>query len=173
MLLHAIQGIYDRGVTVFALSEVIYLSSTVTEGMNKTRDDCTSCQTIPADFKCSWTLEKHIVNLLKFVWLFIEAHRVRHIISSGLLSKLLAVRVLVNPCFKMIRHGQIESRLTRVKKEKNTKERCSSLFPITPCLPWILCVLWLGLIRWTITQCCASALHYAATLEHTRAPASQ
>lgn len=46
-------GIYDRGVTVFALSEVIYLSSAVTEGMNKTRDDCTSCQTAPADFKCS------------------------------------------------------------------------------------------------------------------------
>lgn len=60
-------GIYDRGVTVFALSEVIYLSSTVTEGMNKTRDDCTSCQTAPADFKCSWTLEKHIVKSFKFV----------------------------------------------------------------------------------------------------------
>lgn len=32
------RGIHDSGVTVFALSEVIYLSSTVTVGMNKAED---------------------------------------------------------------------------------------------------------------------------------------
>lgn len=36
------RGIYDSGVTVFALSEVIYLSSTVTVGMNKAEDKYTS-----------------------------------------------------------------------------------------------------------------------------------
>lgn len=35
------RGIYDSGVTVFALSEVIYLSSTVTVG-NKAEDNCAS-----------------------------------------------------------------------------------------------------------------------------------
>lgn len=32
------RGIYDSGVTVFGLSEVIYLSTTVTVGMNKAED---------------------------------------------------------------------------------------------------------------------------------------
>lgn len=36
------RGIYDSGVTVFALSEVIYLSSAVTVGMNKAEDKRTS-----------------------------------------------------------------------------------------------------------------------------------
>lgn len=36
------RGIYDSGVTVFVLSEVIYLSSTVTVGMNKAEDNYTS-----------------------------------------------------------------------------------------------------------------------------------
>lgn len=67
----------------------------------------------------SW---KHIVKSLKFVELFIKAHRVRHITSKGLLFKLLAVRVPVNPCFKMISHGQIESSLTGVKKRKENQE---------------------------------------------------
>ena len=37
------RGVYDSGVTVFALSEVIYLSSTVTGGTNKAEDNFTSC----------------------------------------------------------------------------------------------------------------------------------
>lgn len=36
------RGMRDSGVTVFALSEVIYLSSTVTVGMNKAEDNRTS-----------------------------------------------------------------------------------------------------------------------------------
>jgi len=36
------RGIYDSGVTAFALSEVIYLSSSVTAGMNEAEDDDTS-----------------------------------------------------------------------------------------------------------------------------------
>lgn len=36
------RGIYDSEVTVFALSEVIYLSSTVTAGMNEAEDTYTS-----------------------------------------------------------------------------------------------------------------------------------
>lgn len=36
------RGIYDSRVTVFALSEVIYLSSTVTVGMNKAEDNYAS-----------------------------------------------------------------------------------------------------------------------------------
>lgn len=36
------RGIYDGAVTVFALSEVIYLSSAVTAGTNEAEDDCTS-----------------------------------------------------------------------------------------------------------------------------------
>lgn len=39
------RGIYDSGVTVFALSEVIYLSSAVTVGVNQAEDKCTSLQT--------------------------------------------------------------------------------------------------------------------------------
>lgn len=35
------RGIYDSGVTVFALSEVIYLSYSVTVGMNQTEDNYT------------------------------------------------------------------------------------------------------------------------------------
>lgn len=37
------RGCYDGGVTVFALSEVIYLSTAVTAGMNKAKDNYTSC----------------------------------------------------------------------------------------------------------------------------------
>lgn len=33
------RGVYDSGVTVFALSEVIYLSSSVTAGTNKAEDN--------------------------------------------------------------------------------------------------------------------------------------
>lgn len=36
------RGVYDSGVTVFALSEVIYLSSSVTAGTNKAEDIRTS-----------------------------------------------------------------------------------------------------------------------------------
>lgn len=161
-------GIYDRGVTVFALSEVIYLSSAVTEGMNKTRDDCISCQTAPADFKCSWTLEKHIAKSLTFVELFIKAHCVIHIVSRGLLSKLVTVSVVINPCFKMIRHGQIESSLTGIKKKKTKPKEVRFLVSYNSLSPLDTVELWLGLIRWTITQCCASGLHYVATLENTR-----
>lgn len=130
-------GIYDRRVTVFALSEVIYLSSAVTEGLNTTRDDCTSCQPAAAHYKCPPTFVKHVVKMNK-----IEINKIK--LFNCLLKLAVFDTVLAHPegsypNLLLIRHGQIELSLTVIKKGKKNKKRSASLFPLTPCLPWILC----------------------------------
>lgn len=112
-------GIYDRGATVFALSEVIYLSSAVTEGLNTTRDDCTSCQPAAAHYKCPQTLVKHVVKMNK-----IEMNKIK--LFNCLLKLTVFDTVLAHPRgsypnLLLIRHGQIESGLTGIKKERKTK----------------------------------------------------
>lgn len=112
-------GIYDRGVTVFALSEVIYLSSAVTEGLNTTRDDCTSRQPAAAHYKCPRTFVKLVVKMNK-----IETNEISSfncLLKLAVFDTVLAHPEGPYPNLLLIRHGQIESSLTRIKKERKTK----------------------------------------------------